>query len=181
MIRTILFSILLFSTRSVSAQIESPPHKFQWDRVITGGNVGFSFGSETIVDVSPIFGYRFTDRFHAGLGLKYEYYSDNRYVPKFETSIYGGSLFARYFVLENLFLHAEPELTSYERFVYDQYGNPYLRRVTGKAFLVGAGYFQGIGRTSGIVLMVLYDILGDPYSPYSYNPLVIRGGFVVGF
>ena len=38
------------------------------DRLFFGGNLGLYFGSLTYVNISPTIGYRFSDRFGAGLG-----------------------------------------------------------------------------------------------------------------
>lgn len=146
------------------------------NRLFTGGDFGLQFGAVTYIDIAPILGYRLTDKFSAGIGAKYIYYSvDESYgLPKYSTNIYGGIIFARYNIIDPVFLHAEFETLSLETYV----GRELERRPVSALFL-GAGYRQFIGESSSINLMLLYDVIQDLYSPY-HNPLIIKVGFDFG-
>lgn len=148
--------------------------KYNWaNRFFTGGGLGLQFGSYTYVAVSPILGYRFTDKFSGGIGVTYIYLKDRAY--DFSTSVYGGKLFAEYDVFRGLAPHVEYELINQE--VFDNKLNT-RRRIYIDSFLVGASYTQSIGDHSGLYIMLLYNLLEDVYSPYE-NP-VLRIGFNIG-
>lgn len=68
---------------------------FDINKFFFGGGFGLNFGTESIITINPEVGYRFTDKFSAGVGISYNYYSYNR-VPKFSTNIYGGNIFSSY-------------------------------------------------------------------------------------
>lgn len=89
------------------------------ERIFVGGGLGLSFGTITFISVSPIVGYNVSPRLSFGLGPSYQYYRDNRATPDFSTSIYGGSAFGRYFVLENIFLQSEFEVLNLEQIGFD--------------------------------------------------------------
>ena len=78
--------LLLASVLTCFAQFEQDKPSFK-DRLFFGGGFGLTVGSVTHVDISPMVGYRITDRFSAGIGLSYQYYKYPAYNIK--TSIYG--------------------------------------------------------------------------------------------
>ena len=43
------------------------------DRIFFGGNLGFSFGDITFIEVAPLVGYRITDKLSGGLQVQYRY------------------------------------------------------------------------------------------------------------
>src|SRR5690554_7446721 len=96
----LLFSISTHSAFSQNKESNNPysglPFK---DRLFFGGDLGLSFGTVTYIRVAPIIGYNISPKFAVGGGPSYQYYKDNRY-SGYETSIYGGSVFGRYFVLD---------------------------------------------------------------------------------
>ncbi len=144
------------------------------NRIFTGGDFGMQFGSQTYIQIAPVLGYRLTDQFSAGITGKYIYYNLKDSYSNYKTNIYGGGVFTRYNVLEEVFLHAEYEALSLEvpASVYET-----NRRIVSGLFL-GAGYRQFIGEFSSLNLMILYDVIEDQYSPYQ-NPQ-IRIGFDFG-
>ena len=190
----ILFSVSLIVTLSLSnciAQSESNNSlkETPWlakERFYLGGTGGLSFGSVTYVEVAPLVGYKITDRFSIGVNPKYTYihykYTNNgQYsTPDYQTHIWGGSFFARYFILDNVFLCGEYELNNYAALISLPNNGGYKeKRITVGSLLLGGGYFQHFGGGSGFYIQVLYDVLQNPYSPY-YGVPVIRAGFVFG-
>ncbi|KXK46609.1 MAG: hypothetical protein FNNCIFGK_01261 [Bacteroidia bacterium] len=145
------------------------------DRIYIGGNLGLQFGNETYIDISPLVGYKFTEKVTAGAGITYIYYRYKDSYYNYNTSIYGGRIFGRYFFIPSLFAHAEVELLNMELFNTSSY--EYYRKNIISPF-VGGGYIQRIGSNSGIYLMLLYNLNDSAESPYS-NPIV-RIGFNVG-
>lgn len=157
-----------------SAMIRKHPPKERFlDRVFVGGNLGLQFGTVTFAEISPLVGYRLTDKISVGVGVTYQYYHYQDRYYNFQTNVYGGRVFGRYFFTNNLFAHAEYEYLNLEAFDFFP-----RRRVDVESFLAGGGYIQRFGRNSGIVAMVLYNFTESVYTPYS-NP-IIRIGLNIG-
>jgi len=159
-------------------QTYQPDKPSFWDRTYFGGAFALQFGDQTIVQIAPIGAYKVTEKFHVGLGINYTYYhyTDPYYNVDYTTNIYGGSVFTKYFVFDEVYAYAEYGLLNmdvFDPFLYD------YRRQNISSLLVGGGYMQMVGRSVGIDILLLYDVIDDPYSPYS-NP-VIRIGVVAGF
>ncbi len=167
--------ILFFLGGAVCAQDSAMIRKHEpkprfLDKVFVGGNVGFQFGTVTFAEVSPLIGYRITDKISAGIGVTYQYYRYKDPNYQLETNVYGGRIFGRYFFTDYLFAHAEYEYLNLE--AYDFYPP---RRVDVESVLVGGGYFQHInGSNSGIFIMLLYNLTESLYTPYN-NPIVRIG------
>ncbi len=150
------------------------------ERFFFGGNLGLQFGNLTYVDISPLVGYKITEKVHTGIGVTYIYYRYKDVFGQFETSIYGGRVFGRYYPLENLFAHAEYEALNLE-VPSSPSGGGYsdLVRTYINSVLVGGGYAQPIGQNAAITLMVLFNLTEEQYSPYQ-NP-ILRLGINAGF
>jgi hypothetical protein len=146
-------------------------------RLFYGGGFGLQFGSVTLIEVSPLVGYKVTPKLGIGLSPTYKYYSyryTNTSSSRIETNVYGGSIFARYLIFENIFAHAE-----YETLFYNIKVPGYLTEMRQyNSVLVGGGYRQQIGANAAMNLLVLWNLNDTPDSPYT-NP-VIRIGFTVG-
>jgi hypothetical protein len=130
-------------------------------KFFTGGTGGLSFGDYTFVQISPILGYRLTERLAVGTGLSYIYVN----YPYMEGSILGGKVFSQVMVYKTFFAHGEYELIDFT----NNFG----------VVLVGAGYRQMFSERGGIDLMVLFDV-NQNYRSYYDNP-VIRTGFIFNF
>lgn len=176
---------ILFMAIDLPAQERQPsnlaksdkPKMSPKDRFFFGGNIGLNFGSLTYINVSPIIGYRLTEKLGAGLGPTYSYYKDHRDKNYYyETSTYGGRLFAQYQVLENVLLYSEFETVNIE--VPDLLFTSLVRRNVSSLF-VGGGYAQRIGNgASFFSIMLLYNIMESDYVIYD-NP-VLRTGITIG-
>ena len=142
------------------------------DRIVIGGNLGASFGTFTFVQIAPQVGYRVTEKWTTGVGANYMYFSSPGYVGQ---AIYGGSVWSNYVITGGLFA-----TTTYEVLNRNVYEPPLgLHRRNVNVWLVGAGYYSGGESGLGIGIQILYDLIGDPWSPYQ-NPQ-IRGGLLFGF
>lgn len=172
--------ILIIFLQSAQAQPEDGNLQKKSDfksHLFYGGGFGLQFGSVTLIELSPLVGYKVTPKFGIGLSPTYKYYSyKNSYYSssRLENNVYGGSIFARYMILENIFAHAEYESLFYNIKVP---GYPIDMRQY-NSVLVGGGYRQQIGSNAAMNLMVLWNLNDTPDSPYT-NP-VIRIGFTVG-
>lgn len=182
-ILVLLSGFLLIGASYAQVEEEIEDDSDFWDRVYIGGNLGLQFGSITSVEVSPLAGYRFSNTFSAGFGVTYQYFKAD-YVNGFgqkidyETNIYGGRLFARKNVTQQIFAHAEYESLNLE--FYNPLADQKLRQWV-PALFIGGGLFQPVGSRAGFNVMVLYNVMHDDLkSPYN-SPLVVRAGITAGF
>ncbi|MCK4407285.1 MAG: hypothetical protein KAV44_06390 [Bacteroidales bacterium] len=170
----ILVFCLNFGNSALAQQNKEPIQ----NRFIFGGGLGLQFGTITLIDISPMVGYKITERFIAGLGFTYQYYKNSSGIPVYpvyETNIYGGSVFARYYVFRDFFAHAEYQLLNYEPY----YVNPVdKKRVTVPAYLIGGGYRQWLGPNVSVNILILFNLNETIDSPYR-NP-IFRVGIGVG-
>jgi hypothetical protein len=146
-----------------------PPFNLK-DHLFTGGNFGLQFGTVTLIDVSPVIGYKITPKFNIGFGITYIHFRDSRN-PIYVQNIYGARALARYFILPNLFAHAE-----YEG-LHSQW-EAYKPAFTIYNFLAGGGYRQAISEHLFLDAMLLWNFTPTIYTPYN-NP-IIRIGFNLG-
>lgn len=159
-----------YSKEEAQKSAPKPPYNLR-DHLFTGGNFGLQFGTVTLVDISPVIGYKITPKFSAAIGVTYTYYKDERYVPAFVQNIYGARLIGRYFIFDNLFVHAECEGLNSK---WDYYQKPFtIINVLG-----GAGYRQAVTDNLYFDAMLLWNFTPSVYTPYN-NP-IIRIGFNIG-
>ncbi len=171
----LIISFLFFFQGVVLAQSENSGDNEKiplMDRLYFGGNAGFQFGDITFIDVSPLVGYRITDKFSAGVGGTYRYLKNKIFFPPFETNILGYRAFVRYDITQVFYPYAEYENLSL------RVGNEAPREWF-DALFIGAGLFQPVGRRGGINLLVLYNLnYSNARFSYFYNsPWVFRVGF----
>ena len=177
--------LLTFFIQFAQAQSDNSLKETPWlsrSRFYLGGTGGLSFGSVTYVEIAPLVGYRVTDRFSFGVNPKYSFihFKPTYNSQDYKTHIIGGSFFVRYFILDNIFLHAEYEVNNYPVLTQQCQTCPLkLRRMNIESLLIGGGYMQKMGDVSGIYIQVLYDVLQNPYSPY-YRIPVLRAGVMFG-
>lgn len=147
------------------------------DKIYFGGGMGLNLGTNvTNVNVSPQVGYKITDRFSMGLGAMYQYLAFKN--SNISLSNYGGSVFARYAITQQIFATTEYEYLTIEFITAaDQ-----RERMGFSSYFIGGGYVQPLGRNVSFLVIALYNVLYDPtrISPYM-SPLVMRAGFSVGF
>lgn len=149
-------------------------------RFFLEGNFGFNVSNtSTAILFSPLLGYKINNKLSAGGGPMFEYIS-YRYTPTdvYKNTTLGGRAFARYNILDNLFVHGEYNIINYKLFATNE-------RVWESHLPVGGGYRQSLGGRSTINLMILYDVLYNPESDYNrystYNGFIMRGGINFGF
>ncbi len=155
-----------YSKEEAQKSAPKPPYNLR-DHIFTGGNFGLQFGTITLVDVSPLIGYRITRKFSAAFGVTYTYFKDSR-PPVYTQNIYGARLIGRYFIFDNLFVHGEYEGLNSK---WDYYKEPF----TIYNALSGVGYRQAVSERLFFDAMVLWNFTPSIYTPYN-NPIV-RIGF----
>jgi hypothetical protein len=159
---------------------KQPPSAFDiYGKLYLGGNVGFQAGVvNTTANISPMIAYRLADDFMLGIGTSYLYLRQRivspTYTTIFSTHVFGASVFARYFVLENIYAHAEYELLNLA--TYDSFN----KRKTIGNFLAGGGYMQKIGDHFATNFSILWAFNQSDYSPYN-RQIIIRPGFFYVF
>jgi hypothetical protein len=167
---------------------------FDPSRIIVGAGFVAMFGSQyTDLGASPILGYRFTERFSAGVGFGFEYvksqiqlYDQNSGAyanyPEKSTNYYP-SVWAREMVYRNFFVEGIGEyvITNYNTYDYDVNYNVAQEKINvGVAcLLLGGGLRLPVGGRVAMVPEVLYDVLQNQYSPY-YHMIDFRIGACVG-
>jgi hypothetical protein len=177
-----VFAVIFLGRFDLQGQNNENPYKGRPfnERIFFGGDLGLSFGNQlTYIRIAPLIGYSVSPRFAFGLGPSFQYWEDKRFNPNLETSIYGGSVFARYFLLDQIFLQTEFEVINLDEIDFNPGDDIRQDRVTIPVWFVGGGYGQRIGN-SGIMVSVMYDLIGDINSPYP-NDLVFRVGGYFGF
>lgn len=155
----------------------APENKSQGIPVYYGGTIGLSFGNYFRISVTPLVGFKLSEKFSAGFKVGYEYVEDKRYDPKLTASNYGGSIFTRYRAIPNAYLHAEFAYFSYKYKLSD-----FETERTWVPFIyLGGGYMQPIGPGTALIVEVLVDVLQDSNSPYEAWDPVISIGVAAGF
>ncbi|MBT8378677.1 MAG: hypothetical protein KJN64_05575 [Ignavibacteria bacterium] len=153
-------------------------------KVYYGGNVGFRFWNNYFyLGVFPLVGYKVTPKFSVGGKIGYAYISDSRYNPSFNSSNYGGSIFTRYRIIPQIYVHAEYMYFSYERITsLNVSGNSYnTDRFWVPFLLLGGGFSQMVGPNVWVFAEVLFDVINDPNSPYKSGDPFVSFGAGVGF
>lgn len=148
------------------------------DRIYWGGGVSVAFWDYTAIRIEPLVGYRITSKLSTGAKVMYEYLRYERFGETVDSHSFGGSLFARYRFVEQLYAHLEYGGQSYEK-VVDVRGNQ--ERVAYPLFLLGVGFVQRTGKRTSLYFEVLYDVLQDDDSPYENGGPFLSIGVAVGF
>ena len=147
-----------------------------------GGNIGFSFWNNYFyLSISPLVGYKVTPQFSVGGKIGYAYTSDSSIDPTLNTSSYGGSIFTRYRIIPQIYVHGE--------FAYVSYENVYLKPISGYTternwvpfLLLGGGFSQLISPNVWAYAEILFDVINDKNSPYEVGDPFISLGVGVGF
>ena len=132
---------------------------FKWstDNIVFGSGLGIAGFSSNLTSftISPLVGYRFFNRFAAGIGFGYRYYKEKnalRYIDPntqiehyfdYKEQVMSPSVWVRYAPLRYLFLHAEYEhnLVKYVDYRYNSFNNveAFNVKLTSPALLMGPG------------------------------------------
>lgn len=159
--------------------LEGVPFK---ERIVVGGGLGLQFGSQVdVVSLSPMVGYKLTQKLMAGSSVTYRYTKYKYFNPSIKLTDYGVSPFVRYTIFSGIFLQAEYEYLNYE---FPESATTTIRKGY-NSFLAGGGYTQPIGGKAAFYLLALYNfsyqsVNPGEYSPYP-SPLILRGGITFGF
>lgn len=179
-----LFLFTIFVCLQVSAQKQFDPEAESrfFDRVYFGGNFNLQFGDFTVINISPLAGYMVTNRFSVGPGITYQYLKGEAIdlftgrIFKYDTNVYGGRVFGRYNLSEQLFAYTEFESLNVE-FPNEQASGLVREWVPG--YFIGGGWFQPVGGRAGLGLTLLLNLLHDDRkSPYN-SEIILRAGITL--
>ena len=173
-----MLSVPLFAQQADSPQSKPVKKKTAVaNPVYYGGNIGLSFGSYFRIAIMPLVGYKLSPKASVGLKIGYEYIEDKRYEEKLTSSNYGASIFGRYRVIPQVYLHAEFAYYSYKYNISDLESD----RTWVPFLYLGGGYVQPVGPNTALFVEVLVDVLQDDNSPYKAWDPVIAIGVAAGF
>ena len=179
---SVLLLVMVIVQCTQAQQTESTG--FDKSKLFFGGNLGGSFGTYTIVNVSPQVGYRFSEMFAAGVGLNYNYYGYNDgYLSSRQTYV-GMNVFGRFYPIPQLFLQARPDLNymwASQKIAGGGQDHPSVKiNQFVPSFLLGGGAAIPTGRNGAIMISIMYDVIQNFYSPY-YHRAVYGFGYNFGF
>jgi hypothetical protein len=182
--KKILFLLIIgMGFMQLSIAQDSDTKGFDKSKLFVGGNLGLAFGTYTIVNVSPLVGYRFSPLFAAGAGINYSYYGyDDGYYTSKQTYA-GMSLFGRVYPIQQLFIQVQPELNYMWASQIPDGGQelPVLKiNQFVPSLLLGVGAAIPTGGNGAITISVMYDVLQNIWSPY-YHQAVYGFGYNIGF
>ncbi len=179
-----LFALLSHDLSAQRKRSRSSDNSFT-DKLWYGGGFILGFGgngnqTQFQFGLSPMVGYKISDRFSLGprLALTYIHFRDNSF-GELETAnpvTYGLGAFGRYKFTDTFFGHAEYEYENGAVFTTTLNGLDVLRRVRDNVYL-GIGYNSGGVWASEILL--LYNV-NQPNNAIE-QPFVIRFGFTKDF
>ncbi len=132
------------------------------ERIYVGGNIGLQIGNlTTSVIISPTVGFRVTNRLTSGLGLTYQYYRNRGWgnLSGFTsvTHIYGGSIYSRYSITRQIFVHTEYEALNLDSQMNWQVTPGERGRFWEQNYFLGGGYRTQIGSRAFLNIMLLYN------------------------
>jgi len=173
---------------AVHAQDEEAKKGFDKSNLFFGGTFGLSFGSYTLVNVSPQVGYHFNRYFAAGTGVnfiysQYKITDYNGYTISRQDQGYAGlNIFGRVYPIQHILLQVQPEI-NYSWGNLKTYSPDASYKLPGEfvpSVLVGIGGALPAGRSGAIILMIQYDLVQNVRSPYG-NTIFYSFGYNVGF
>ena len=154
-----------------------------WERTRFGGNLGLQFGTFTYINVSPRMYYVVTEKLWVGTGVTFIYSKDNTNygvpVPNEyrEQFVYGFNFFSTYQLFGPVFIQAEYEPLSFEKYSRNTIGEIVgEERVWIHNVFLGGGISQRVGR-GAVFLSVLYNVTySNSFDSYYSSPWVFRMG-----
>ncbi len=182
---------MAYSQDKTSKKLKKDKSEIEEPYLFTGGSLWLGFGSYTFVDVNIVFGTQLTERLSMGLSGKYQYFNDKRSLSgNFETSVYGGSIFSQFAVIEDfrnllkvkghsgIIAHFEYEfLNTKYNYIYFNDTDTNKDRYWLHNILIGGGYFQQMSKKAKSYIIILWNVNQTVDNPYTYPQ--IRIGFTI--
>ena len=142
-----------------------------------GGQIGLQVGSSTLIEVSPIYGLGFSERFRVGAGPTFTYWTyrdnlDNRV----QTTLWGVRGIAEFLLIPTIYAHLELD----KQWGKAQDDVVQVKREFPRRLLLGGGYSSAFGEGVEYTLEILYDVLHDDEVD-GRDPLVYRASMYFAF
>lgn len=143
------------------------------------GNIALQnsiFGLST----KPLVGYKLHERIVPGVGFKYFYLLDGRFIDDVHLNDIGAFAFTRFKITENFFAHVEYSFLSFDE-DYRLYGNPGFEngRKNFNYPVFGGGYSQGFGNWKSSIQILF--IGNKEVRDFSQYPVEFWFGFTKNF
>jgi hypothetical protein len=165
---------------AIKNTVNPPASESKW---YYGGNIGFSFWSDyTYLGIYPLVGYKIKPQFSVGGKIGYSYINYKDANPSYDTHNYGGSIFTRYRIIPQIYLHGEFVYFSFEHQTYDLVNREFgTERIWVPFLLLGGGFSQNISPNVWAFAEVLFDVINNSNSPYKSGEPLVSFGVGVGF
>lgn len=193
----ICFAIVVLSLSVWSAAAQDEPVEehggFKKENLFTGGGVSLGFSNYNFqAGLSPFLGYSVASWIDAGVAVNYNYASQRDFFfngnnDKVRSSTYGGGVFTRLYPLRFLFAQGQFEHNFIsQKFLPGNGSASSKSKVEANSLLLGVGYASDRYANSGqpfFYLSLLFDVLGNQYSPYTRSDgsilPIFRGGLQI--
>jgi hypothetical protein len=142
-------------------------------RLVIGGNFQIQSFDPVILDASPVIGYRFNKLFNAGIGGHWRYSFKDSVSLSFPSATAGYKAWVSHDVFRSFFGYSEYERQRFEKF------NPAIdsRGLAWKdAWHIGIGRNIPVNRLLTTQVLVLYNVLHDPFDKLYNSRLNVRAG-----
>ncbi len=170
-----LFYIILCIILHFSSDAQKEKQTF-YERHYIGGSLSLQFGDYNVFQIAPHYGYYLTHRLSGGIGGTYQRYKSGRNIPgnTINLNIYGGSIFLRYDIIEEVYVQAENETLFYRTDNFSPVRS--MENIISNNILGGIAYRQFFSDDSkdNVYIMLLYNFNETIYTPYG-NPLLRMG------
>ena len=180
-----------YGPRSYHDSYDKPPTHYPF----VGGALDLSFvAGEFLIGANPYFGYTITPWLDGGIAANFQYFSENAEAVAYNTggtgsgayhvTLGGAGVFARVYPIHFIFLHVQPEYNYIWETAINTGTPDYRSMYSVFSFLVGGGVRFGRPEArTWTYIELLYDVSGNPLSPYNFNGIalpIIRFGINVG-
>jgi hypothetical protein len=147
---------------SSSAKKEKAAKQPFRERLQLGGNVSGSLGTYTFLQLNPMLGVKTTSWWTNGVGFNFMFGKR----ANFSNSSYGPSIWSRATIKQTFLLQTQLEQLT----INYRVNNQEALKTTLPIWFIGGGI-----QKNGFSVLVLFNVLPNPYSPY-VNPVIRVGG-----
>lgn len=170
----ITFFILIVSHSVIFSQVYDPytyqdiePKPALSEKFFFGGGIGLQFGTFSVIRLTPEIGIRPKEMFEFGIGAYYLY--SKSFYWNISGHVYGGNVFGRLYVYQDIYIQGEYEILNVEDIDYST-GFYTGERIFVPGILGGVGFRQKVGKRSAILSSIMYNFTITNKTPYN-NPI----------
>lgn len=152
------------SYASSDRPVETSEYSSGLNRWFFNGNISPWIGNPTSINLSPLVGYRVTQRYLVGAGGIYNYFRQRTSIEVFKTYSYGFRAFQNYLLTDQIFAGIEYDVLNYEPYNFIT-GETYGRRWA-HVPLVGGGLTSRLGQSGRMFVSIMYNLNYTSRGPY---------------